>query len=427
MSALLQSLGQAYAPTADATLDTVRRTALDAAMADGLPGPRSEHWRLTPLRALERRTFDAPRAPQDALDPAVLAHVPAPRMVLRNGQFDAVASDLSGLPPGVRITRLADALAQPGTREAQVLARRFDEPDAVFARLNAALAHDGVLIDVEAGTPVGAALHVVFVGEPDASDRAWHLRHRIELAREANLAVVEHHIATGAHRHLANHLMHVHLAPGARLTHARMQDDSDGATHVLRTDAVLGSQARYARIDLELGAGLTRHDLNVALHGNDAHARCDGVLLGTGARHVDTRLHVDHVGRDGACDLAWRGLAAGRSRVVFRGGITIRAGADGTRAELANKNLLLSDTAEIDTQPVLEIHADEVQAAHGATVGQLDPQALFYLRSRGVPLEQARTLLTAAFARATLARLEDPAVATLLDDALATALARLPA
>lgn len=426
MSALLQSLADAYAPIADTALDESRRAALQAALADGLPGPRSERWRHTPLRALDRRAFAAPRASSVALDPAFIAHIPAPRLVLRNGQFDAAVSDLSGLPHGVRVTRLADALAVPGVRDAQVLARRFERGDEVFARLNAALARDGVLVEAEAGTQAGAPLHLVFVGEPDDADRAWHLRHRIELAREATLAVVEHHLAAGAHRHLANQLLHVHLAPGARLVHARVQDDSDGATQIARTDAALGSHARYLRIDLELGAGLSRHELNVALHGNDAHAHCNGVLLGTGARHVDTRLGIDHVGRDGACDLTWRGLAAGRSRATFHGGITIRAGADGTRAELSNKNLLLSDTAEIDTQPVLEIHADEVQAAHGATVGQLDPQALFYLRSRGLPLQAARGLLTAAFGRAALGAIEDPPLHALLDTALSKALVRLP-
>src|SRR5690606_2316584 len=172
--------------------------------------------------------------------------------------------------------------------------------------------------------------------------------------------------------------------------------------------------AQYRRIDLELGAGLSRHELNVRLEGDNAKLVANGVLLGTGRRHIDTRLGIEHIARDTSAELVWRGVAANRSRVVFHGGINIREGADGTDANLSNKNLLLSADAEIDTQPTLVIDADEVKAAHGATVGQLDANALFYLRSRGVPAEQARAMLSAAFCHEPLA-----AVAGTLTDKLA--------
>jgi len=141
----------------------------------------------------------------------------------------------------------------------------------------------------------------------------------------------------------------------------------------------------------------------VRLEGDGARLAANGVLLADGRRHLDTRLGIEHIARDTACDLLWRGIGAGRGRAVFHGGITIHEGADGSDANLSNKNLLLSDTAEVDSQPVLVIHADEVKAAHGATVGQLDPDALFYLRSRGLVTDEARRMLTAAFVRAPLA------------------------
>ncbi|MFL7978756.1 Fe-S cluster assembly protein SufD, partial [Xanthomonas vasicola] len=208
-------------------------------------------------------------------------------------------------------------------------------------------------------------------------------------------------------------VMHVHLAQDAALSHARMQANSAHATSLLRTDAVLARNARYQRVDLELGAGLSRHELNVRLEGSNAQLTANGVLLGNGRRHVDTRLGIEHIARDTACELVWRGVGADRSRVVFHGGICIRAGADGTDARLSNKNLLLSSNAEIDTQPVLVIDADEVQAAHGATVGQLDDNALFYLRSRGLPQEEAQRLLSAAFCHEPL-RVLPPALSTVL-------------
>jgi Fe-S cluster assembly protein SufD len=205
--------------------------------------------------------------------------------------------------------------------------------------------------------------------------------------------------------------MHVHLARGARLVHARVQDEAAGATVLARTEAVLGSGAEYRRVDLELGAGLSRHEFNVALQGEGAAVIAGGVLLADGRRHVDTRLGIVHQARDTRCELPWRGLADERGRAVFHGGITIQAGADGSDANLSNKNLLLSDSAEIDSQPVLVIHADEVKAAHGATVGRLDETALFYLRSRGIGREQARAMLMQAFLCEPLAVLDDAALA----------------
>jgi Fe-S cluster assembly protein SufD len=221
--------------------------------------------------------------------------------------------------------------------------------------------------------------------------------------------------------------MHVHLAAGARLQHARLQDESGRATLFARTDAVLSGDARYRRIDLELGAALSRHELNVRLEGEGAALQADGVLLATGRRHLDTRLGIEHIARDTRCDLTWRGLGAGRGRAVFHGAIVIRAGADGSDANLSNKNLLLSDQAEVDSQPVLEIYADEVKAAHGATVGQLDPTAMFYLRSRGLPEADARRLLTAAFCREVLAAVEPPALRDALTASLDRALVTLEA
>lgn len=406
MSALLDSLASAFQG------DAARRAVLDDALRDGLPGPRSESWKYTSLRQLERRSFAAvEHAP--ALDPMLLADIPGPRAVFVNGRYSVALSLTSDLPEGVSLQLLSEALAADGD-SARFLSRRFERNEEIFARLNAALANEGMLLRVDEGVHVAMPLHLVFIGAEEQADRAWHLRHLIELRAGASLKVFEHHFAVGAHAHLSNALIHVHVGRGASLAHARVQRDSVRATTLLRTDAVLASNAEYRRVDLELGGVLSRHELNVRLEGDRARLVANGVLLGDGRRHVDTRLGIDHIGRDTACELTWRGLAGERARVVFHGGILIREGADGTDAALSNKNLLLSDNAEIDTQPVLEIHADEVKAAHGATVGQLDTQALFYLRSRGLPQPEAQQMLTGAFCRETLAIIEDAAVRELL-------------
>ena len=419
MSALLDSLAAGFEG------DAARRAALDEALRDGLPGPRTERWKYTPLRALERRSFAT--AEPASVDAALLAAIPAPRVVFVNGRFDAALSQLSALPDSATLQTLPQALADPDPRAANFMQRRYGHADEVFARLNAALAGDGAVLRLAENARLATPLHLVFVGAPAASDQAWHLRHFIELRRGAEATVVEHHLAAGEHAHLGNAIVHVHVAAGARLQHVRLQDESARATAFARTDAVLAREAVYQRIDLELGGGLSRHELNVRLEGERAMLQADGVLLAEGRRHVDTRLGIDHIARDTACALNWRGLAGQRGKAVFHGGILIRQGADGTAASLSNKNLLLSRDAEIDTQPVLEIHADEVQAAHGATVGQLDATALFYLRSRGLPEADARALLTGAFCREIVAGIDDDATRTLCDAALERALARLGA
>jgi Fe-S cluster assembly protein SufD len=418
MSALLDSLADSFHG------DDAQRTVLDAALRDGLPGARNEAWKYTSLRALERRSFDAAVPTAGDIDATLLADIPAPRLVFVNGRFDAHHSDCAELPGGVVLGPLSDgsttiaddvdpALRLPG-REA-----------AVFARLATALAEEGVVLQVAAGVQATTPLHLVFIGVASATDVASHARHLVDLGAGARVAVLEHHLHDGDHANLSNAVVQVRVAAGAELLHARVQDECPRATVITQTTVVLAAGARYQRIDLEVGAGLSRHDIGIRLDGDDAHASANGILLGTGRRHLDTRLDVEHRGRDTSCDLVWRGLGAGRSRTVFRGGIVIQAGADGADARLANKNILLGEGAEIDTQPALEIHADEVKAAHGATVGRLDPTALFYLRSRGLPEPDARRLLTGAFCREITESVSDPVVRDVLTRSLERALAAL--
>ncbi|NLG60380.1 MAG: Fe-S cluster assembly protein SufD [Gammaproteobacteria bacterium] len=400
MSALLQSLASGFED------DAGRRAALEAVLQDGLPGPRSEAWKYTPLRALERREFaSADHAPE--IDATLLEDIPAPRLVFVNGRHAPALSDMAGLDAGVETGLQASAAGGDD---------RYADRDAVFARLAASLAREGVQVKVPAGTRVEAPLHVVFVGAPqDGAELAWHLRHRIELGEGARLALIEHHLVAGDHRHLDNALMEIEVGANGVLEHARIQSGSDGATAFLRTQATLQESAHYRRVDLELGGALSRHELNVQLVGDNARADANGVLLADGRRHLDTRLGIEHIARDTSSGLLWRGMATGRGRVVFHGGITIQAGADGTDAKLSNKNLLLAPNAEIDTQPVLVIHADEVEAAHGATVGQLDEEALFYLRTRGLSEREGRILLTEAFTREPLSAVEDPVLREALE------------
>ena len=415
MSALLESMAQAFNGS------DARRAVLDAALRDGLPGARSESWKYTSLRQLERRTFAPAPLAAAPVEAALLADVPAPRLVFVNGRLDAALSDTRDLPAGVQLQPLS--VAGAGADDA-LQGLRDERREAIFARLVTALADEGVVLQVQAGVQVQAPVHLVFVSVATGTELAWHHRHQVVLAAGAQLALVEHRLQVGDAAHLDNTVMQLQVAEAAVLTHARVQAGSARQTSILRTDAVLEREARYHRVDLELGAALSRHELNVRLQGDRAQLTANGVLLGTGRRHVDTRLGIEHAARDTAAELLWRGVAANRSRVVFHGGIRIHEGADGTDANLSNKNLLLSADAEIDTQPTLVIDAEEVKAAHGATVGQLDANALFYLRSRGLPQAQAEALLSAAFCHEPLRVLPEALrgqLARQLDKALAEA------
>lgn len=419
MSALLESL---IAPASGTALDPARRAALADAVRDGLPQARMEAWKYTSLRALERRTF-APSAPVPAFDDAAVSALPTPRIVFVNGHFDDRLSDVSELDASV-VVAARSSLQDSSALHASTRPARFDKAGDFFARLTSVLGGDGAVIRVPSKLQASMTLHLVCVSTNPGEDVATHLQHVVELGEGAQLDLVEHVVAAGAHANLSSSTLSIKLAPNAQLRHARLQQDCDSATQFARVDAELHEDARYARLDLELGGALSRNEINVTLAGPRASLRCNGVLLGSGRTHLDTRIGIEHVGRDTQCDLLWRGLGSGRSRAAFHGGIVIREGADGSEANLSNKNLLLSAQAEIDSQPVLEIYADEVKAAHGATVGQLDPTALFYLRSRGIPAEAARALLTTAFCRETLALVEVGPLRDFLDGHLDAALSR---
>ena len=414
MSALLDSLAQHYTALpeplrAAGGLAESRSKALAAALQDDLPAARAERWRYFPLRPMAQRVFRA--ATGASIDAALLSEIPAPRLVFVNGWCDRSLSDLNGLAEGVRVESLGRLLHQAHPRDVAWLGRIFAEADETFARLNAALAVEGAVIQLEENVQQTTPLHLVSIGAPEAADAAWHLRHLIELRHGAALTVIEHQLAADAHAHFDNTLCHVHLKPGAVLRHVRRQAASEHATLLYRTDAVLAAGAEYRRVDLELGAALSRHELNASLQGEAAAVISGGAMLADGKRVLDSRLQVEHIARDTRCDLRWRGLASERGKLNFHGGIHIRVGADGTDAQLSNRNLLLSDSAEVNTQPVLVIDADEVKAAHGATVGQLDHSALFYLQSRGIPQAEARAMLMQAFLIEVLDVLEDEALA----------------
>ena len=403
-------------------LDAARRQQLHAFLRQGLPDTRNEAWKYTALRALAQRVFDtgdadagARRIPARAL---TLPGVDGPRLVFVNGVLRADLCDLHALPPGLSLQPLSQALSADPTPLRFFLTRDWAHASDAFARLNAAFAADGAVLRVAAGKRIQPPVHLVHIGAQANTELAWHLRHIVELEAGASLSLIEHHIGAGEHAHLGTLVSDVVLRENAALDWLGLQDAAPAATLVRRDSLRLDAGARASVHALELGGAIVRHELSAQLSGEGAGLLTRGVFAPRGRQHLDTRLDIRHHAPRTHSDALWRGVAGQRGRGVFHGAIAVAAGADGTQASLNNKNLLLSPHAEIEHQPVLEIYADEVQAAHGATAGQLDPRSLFYLRTRGIPEVQARALLTLAFCQAVLDDLPNRALREHLNERL---------
>ena len=412
---LVESLLDAPLPDSGiAWLDTVRRENREAFASAGLPDTRVEAWKYTALRALAQRRFanGDGHAQTRKVDTASLAlpGIDGPKLVFVNGVFRADLSVLDSLPAGLTLQPLSQALQGDVQPLRFALSRHYRETGDAFARINAANASDGVVLRIEANAKIDAPVQLIFVGAAAEAALAWHARNVIELGEGAELTLIEQHVATDDQTHLATLVSDIELREGARLQHTLLQNAAIGASLIRRSNLRLHARAQATLHVLELGGALVRHDLHAQLIGDEAQLDTRGVFMPHGRQHIDTQLAIRHQALNTRSSSKWRGVANDRARGVFRGAIVVAPGADGSDASLSNKNLLLSPSAEIDTKPELEIYADEVKAAHGATVGQLDERSLFYLRSRGIPQAEARALLTAAFCRAVLDDLPNEAL-----------------
>ncbi len=414
-------------------LDAMRQDAQRHFLQSGLPGNRDEAWKYTSLRRLEQLAADM--IPSGDL-PADQAEAPidpmwpmdAPGFSYRAGHW---ALRPQALPAGVSIQTLQESLQHADKAHARVLRDMLERVDVqgrqqAFAALNTAAMDIALVIRVAAGVDAGTCLAVWQTAGRAVAQMA-NVRVLLVLEPGARLRLLEQFQAeqfgdSAVAGQAMNLLWQAELGDGAELSHVRVQ--RDGAENVLLTFTDLaqqaGSQYRYA--GFELSGGLVRHDISSRLLGPGAHADVSAAFVTDGERHVDHHVKIDHVSPGCSSEQFFRGVLGGHSRGVWNGKAIIRPGADGSSVRQSNANLLLSDLAEMDTKPELEIYADEVEASHGATVGQLDEKAVFYLRSRGLSEDLARRMLTAAFCHEVTGRLEDKQwaerIGQLLDEAL---------
>lgn len=355
-----------------------REAAVEALRAHGFPGRRDEAWYYTPTKRLLEQDFTpVVGSPRDPAGDHALPE--GDRLVFVDGLFHAGLSTAEGV--------LAPSAAAEGL---------LVDPTG-FDALNTALWRAGAEVVVDGART--APLHLVHIATGD--HRLGAPRHRVRVADGASLALVEHYLGEGGSA-LVTAVTELELGAGAEVDHLLLQA-ADAASHHVHTVRVqAGAGSRYDVTSVQTGAGLARIDLHVELAGEGATTRIAGLALGRGDRHVDHHLLVDHAVPNCRSEQDVRSVLDDRSRAVFTGKVIVRKDAQKTHSEQANHSLLLSDDAVANTRPQLEIYADDVSCAHGATVGSLDDESLFYLRQRGLSTAQARGLLTEGFARAVL-------------------------
>jgi Fe-S cluster assembly protein SufD len=369
--------------------------------SEGLPHRRVEEWKYTDLRALMREARPLASPPDAAAKAraeralATLVAIEARRIVFVDGAFVPELSDLAALEAGLTIRSTAQALAAGDPHIAAHLGKVVPSDDVAVA-LNTALMGDGAVIHVAAGAALARPLHLVFVnagGEP----ASVFVRSLAVIENGARAMLVETHVGVGASEHQVNAVLELKVGDQAHVDHVKITGEGAGALHVSSLMAAVGAHARFNEFLFTTGGAVVRNQVFVRFAGEGTIAGIRGASLLKGRQHADTTLVADHVVPDCTSREVFKSVLDGESRGVFQGKIIVRPHAQQTDAKMATHALLLSETAEADNKPELEIFADDVQCGHGATSGDLDEDLLFYLKARGIPGKEAEALLIQAF------------------------------
>ncbi len=404
----LQSLRTQFEFSGPPWLKQLQSTAWQAFCQRGFPSRREELWKYTDLTFLEKLSFIAAPCLTDIKLPEKLLP-DVNRLVFINGYFQETLSDL---PPAVTVLPLSQIWQEgaeqikPYLTEAAALSS-WQAP----ALLNLAFAREGIYLRVAAQTQLEKPLHLLFIttttDETPVIDQPCNL---FIFDTQSEGTIVEEHWSTTKATYYKNVLTTVQLNAGARLDYYKIQREATTAIHTAATHIRQHRDSQLHSYQISLGSRLARDDISVTL-ADGASCQLRGLYLLAENQHVDHHTRVDHYGRSASSEENYKGILTDKSKGVFNGKIVVHPGAQKTRSVQTNKNIVLTKTAEMNTKPELEIYADDIQCRHGATVGQLDPNALFYLRSRGIALDAAATLLTQAFAEEILTPIHSKLIA----------------
>ena len=395
----------------------------------GFPTLKDEDWRYTRLGPVLEAPFEAAvsgvgHRVSSAMIDASVADMGGTRLVFVNGYFASELSLLTELPGGVTVTNLASALADKAERLEPFFSRPLGPQHHAFTALNAALAEDGAFIHLRAGTTVDEPIQLVFFSDTAGPPVLSSPRSVVLAGPGSRVTIVETYVGVPGGVYCTNAVTDVVLEEGAVVEHYKVQDESEAAFHLALLDVRQGRDSRFSSHSVALGSRIARHEVRVHLEAEGAEVSLDGMYMPRGDQHHDNPILIEHAAPNCISRQLYKGVLDGHGQGVFNGRVVVHPGAAGTDAAQTNKNLLLSDHAEVDTRPRLEIFADDVKCTHGAAVGQLDEDAVFYLRSRGVPHLAARGLLIYAFVNEMVERLRpEPLrsrVGKLVADRLAT-------
>ena len=387
----------------------------------GFPTVKQEAWRFTNVAPMAKLPFKPVFEPAahsltpEALSQFPFAKLPGTRLVFVDGFYSAALSAVPAQEGGVRIGSLAAALAGDFALIEKHLGRHLRAEDNAFASLNNAFFQDGGFIHVPAGCVVRDPAQVIFVNTRTEAGAVTPPRNMVLVERDAKLTVIESYVSVAAGPTFTNAVTEFVIGDHAVVEHCKFQDESPEAYHIAALPSHLGRAVQFASHSIVTGAKLSRNDLRTTLDGEGIECVLNGVYITNHDQLSDHYMIVDHAQPRCASHEYFNGILAGKSRGVFHGRILVRPGAQKTDAKQTNKNLLLSDDASADSKPQLEIYADDVKCTHGATIGQLNEESIYYLRSRGIGLENARRMLIHAFAGEIIDRVKHDALREELD------------
>jgi Fe-S cluster assembly protein SufD len=426
--AAFRQLQQGAATTDNAWFRRLRESAMDRFEQLGFPSVKDEEWKYTNVAPITKLAFNPAlssidgRASKPSDDLAKFSYIEAQasQLVFRDGILRPDVSSLAGLPDGVVAIDLVEAITDPkyGELIRQHLARSADYNANAFTALNTAFVSSGAFILIPRGTELGSPLHLNFISDPSGPEPAHFPRVLIISEENSRATVIESYGGSVDATYFTNAVVEIVLKDGARLDHYKVQRESIDAYHIATTSADLGPNSSYNSTNINFGARLSRHDIAVKMSNEGAECWVDGLYVVGSDQHTDTHSVIDHQAPNCTSHQLYKGILDGKSRAVFNGKIFVRHGAQKTDAMQTNKNLLLSDEARVDTKPQLEILADDVKCAHGAAVGQIDEDEMFYLETRGIHPDLARNLLTYGFAEEVIGKIKVESIRVQLDEAV---------
>ncbi|MDQ3426428.1 MAG: Fe-S cluster assembly protein SufD [Gemmatimonadota bacterium] len=402
-------------------LEAVRRAAAERFAQTGFPGSRDEEWRFTPIGPIAQGVWRAaPTASagvtREQLAPFTFGHPEWNTLVFVNGLYSEALSIASALPAGVVVSSLAEALRSDGALLERHLTRHAPAEGSPFTAVNTASFREGGVVHVPANVDLDQPVHLLFVSTAAAGGSVTHPRNLIVVERGARASVIESYVTLApGQSYWSNPVTEVSAGAGSWLEHTRIQRESEAAYHVGLTHVDQQRDSHYRSFSMAMGAALARHNLHVRLNDENVETLMYGLYLTRGEQVADNHTAIFHDHPNCRSWEVYKGVLDDRSRAVFNGKVFVTPEAQKTDAKQTNRNLLLSDSAKVNTKPQLEIFADDVKCTHGATVGRLDSAALFYARSRGVPAAAAERLLTYAFAAEVIDEVALPPVREELD------------